>query len=135
MLSLLAIVLLSSLIYFSQEVLLEISRRTHRNLTEILTHSHNKINPQIHAIAKSSLVSRGDWEDLNFLDFFKSIMFLYNWKKHTVFFSTIVVTKHKHYCCFHNNHSCICGYHSYNNNNNNNNNITTTTTTRRSIMY
>ena len=37
--SLLAAVLLSSLIYFSQEDLSEISRKTHRNLTEILTHS------------------------------------------------------------------------------------------------
>ena len=33
------VVLLLSLIYFSQEDLSEISRKTHRNLTEILTHS------------------------------------------------------------------------------------------------
>ena len=65
-----------SSIYFSHACLLEISLRSHWNLTEILTHSHIKIKLANYTIAKSSrsLVA-GIEENLNFLGFLKSIMF------------------------------------------------------------
>ena len=65
-----------SSIYFSHARLLEISLRSHWNLTEILTHSHIKIKLANYTITKSSRsLVVGIEENLNFLDFLRLIMF------------------------------------------------------------
>ena len=48
-------------------------QKSHRHSQSLL--KNKKLTHQIYTIAKSSLVSSGDWENLNFLDYFKSIMF------------------------------------------------------------